>query len=261
MPQTAAASTQTRAARRKPMEANMRLCRRLITNSPAFSAFLAGLAIFTTTLPAKAAVYNLEYNGSGLGPLAGTVTVTAGTGVHTGQTEIDVALNSGYTFHQTTASNHNAFAFDTSPLTSVDASTLPAGFSVVSGGPFSAPPFELTGGVKNIWSNAISASSTGATSLDFYINGGLGVLTTQCTNFGGSPNPNCSNGSNIPPAEIWFVADLVDPTGATGNWGADLCLGCGHVGAPGPTPGAGFAGLALLLVAGVLAKARGLLAR
>jgi hypothetical protein len=228
----------------------MQLRQRLVGKThPALTAVLAGLTILSINLPAQATVYDLEWSQSGLSSTpVGTVTVTAGTGAHVGQTEIDVVLSANYTFHQSNASQgHHAFEFNTSPVTTV-AGTLPSGFTVASGGPFSAPPFQPSGPNKDIWSNALDVASSTPTSLDFYITGAPSLLTSPCGNFGGSSSPNCSGGS----AQIFFVADLVDPSGATGNWGAAP----GNVAAPGPVPGAGLAGLAALALAGLYARSR-----
>jgi len=168
------------------------------------------------TAQAATQLYTLNIVDSGAGVGAGpfgTVSVTENLGA----LDFLVTVNSPYRIHDGNA-NHNAFAFELNGDPAISISNLTTGFAFLPGTGFSAPPFG-----NNIWDYAIDCTTACgpgygggyAGPLSFTVTANSGSLSLASLGF----NTATVNGTS---SNIYFVADLVNPQGSTGNIGATL---------------------------------------
>jgi hypothetical protein len=124
---------------------------------------------------------------------------------------------------------------------------------------------DVAGGFNTGFSFYYSASGTGSVNVYSGLDGTGSLLATlNLPNSAGNGAPGCTYYyCDWQPVGVSFAgtAESAVFSGSANNIGfTDITLGSATPGAPGPLPGAGFVGLAALVLTGAAAKARGLLA-
>jgi hypothetical protein len=178
------------------------------------ASFLSTLAIGWALAALPASAGTITYNLSSTACTtctgsAGTVTLSSGG---TNTVNVDVSLNSGYDFHETVGTQHNAFDFN-SPNTGISGNnvTVTGGtFTFLGNGSYSAPP---DGNFDYAYSLSAGPGNSGITSVMFTLTG-MGLTIN-------SFDPNM--------AGFIFAADLCQAS-------TDGCAFTGNFGASGPMP-------------------------
>jgi hypothetical protein len=191
------------------------------------AAAVVALPVAAAALPQLAAATDFTFTladssaGVGSGPY-GTVSVTQNA-TDNGNLDFLVTLASGFTFHQTQNSNHEAFAFKISGDPSVTLSDLTSGFTgfdLTSGTNFTSPPFNN----GSFFSGVSCTTAACGNTLSFTVDA-ASDLTVDMLSF------IDYNGNNV-----YFTADVLggdtSTSGKTGNVGAVVTPGGGGV-----TPG------------------------
>ena len=201
---------------------------------------------------------NTDASTAGFGGPFGTVTTTI---IDSNTLQIEEDLDSAYKIHTTLNDQHNAFVFNVDKAFSFVAGSLTPGFTALLSGPgnsYDAPPFNA-GGFG--WNSAIACYSGGGACGPGggWGDGYAGPLSFEIYSPTGLSIADLKYGAIFDGVKIIAASDLI--TQVCDSSGSNCQEYTGNVGAPGPAPGVGLAGLAFLVLAGAMTRARGFLAR